>query len=88
MLRLLGSGSSEMFTHGKDRMYEELTKQGQLDRFSDQIAELRELFPFPEDKCYDNGHDWSKNDGWHLAEIVACPHMCLDAMIRVLKNSE
>ena len=69
-------------------MYEDLTDAGSCERFSNQIAELRELFPFPENKDYDKGYDWSNKDGWHLAEIVACPHMCLDAMIRVLKSSE
>tara|TARA_Y100000310_G_scaffold22673_1_gene21683 strand:+ start:43 stop:264 length:222 start_codon:yes stop_codon:yes gene_type:complete len=69
-------------------LYDDLTKKEQLEKLSSQIAELREVFPFPKAKDYDKGYDWSKKDGWNLSEICSCPHLCLGAMIRVLKGGE
>ena len=64
-------------------MYEDLSLKESHRVLINKIAELREVFPFPENKNYDNGYSWDKKDGWQLAEIVCSPHMCLDAMIRV-----
>lgn len=58
------------------------------EKLVEKIAELREVFPFPKEKDYDSGYSISNKDGWHLAEIVASPEMCLDAMIKVLKTKE
>lgn len=45
------------------------------------IADLREIFPFPPEKDYDNGYDINKKDGWCVSNIVSDPKLCLEMMI-------
>jgi len=52
------------------------------------IAKLRDVFPFPKEKDYDNGYDWSKKDGWHLAGITRDPKDCLEMMIGVCEGMD
>jgi len=50
------------------------------------IAELRDVFPFPEEKDWDKGYDWEKKDGWHTAGLLKSPENCLEIMIGVCKG--
>lgn len=79
-----------------DEYYENISSEELYERMSSRmshglldvkVAELREVFPFPEDKCWDNGYDVNNEDGWHHAELCHSPEMCVDAMIRICKNN-
>jgi len=50
------------------------------------IAKLRDVFPFPKEKDWDNGYDCNKKDGWHLAGIMKDPKDCLEIMIGVCEG--
>ena len=50
------------------------------------IAKLRDVFPFPKEKDWDNGYDCNKKDGWHLAGIMKTPKDCLEIMIGVCEG--
>lgn len=60
-----------------------MSAQEENSKLTELIAKLRDVFPFPKEKDWDEGYDHNKTDGWHLAGIVNDPIMCLEIMIGV-----
>jgi len=52
------------------------------------IANLRDVFPFDENKDYDLGYSTVYNDGWQTAAIIHSPEYCLEEIINYLKQNK
>ena len=53
---------------------------------AEQIALLREVFPFDTTKDYDRGYPTTSKDGWQTAATIHSPEYCLEEMISYLKQ--
>lgn len=50
------------------------------------VAKLRDVFPFPQDKCYDKGYPMDNKNGWGYGALMSSPTDCMNEMINVCKN--
>jgi hypothetical protein len=63
------------------------TFEDQYNFIANQVAQLRDVFPFDQSKDYDSGYPTTNNDGFCLSLIVRSPEDCLEEMINYLKEN-
>lgn len=60
------------------------TFEDQYNFITNQVAQLRDVFPFDQSKDYDGGYPTTNNDGFYLGLIVRSQEQCLEEMIHYL----